>query len=349
MERRAGTVAAVKALGYPGGSCLSRCRCDELPCPLLTWLASQLRTVCPELQDSGGGDVLLVRELRDLLSNLQSPFEVLTSEVLVPSILNQVTEFLVSELQAAHIIQHKELNPEDEPTGGESEKEQRVADKSHEMTECNQEYEAEDVSNSSQRKAEIQAEWVLLLHALNMDSSARFEDVLPEVESRLAGLTCEDTTNPLLKSSLSLEQWMQLLKINEVLSEDYRCRQQMMIKRFQVTLESFAWGEKQKERREALASVPPLASMSGPSRVSIPLLLAAREDQSCIEPITAGKSTDVYKKLMGSVPDRGGRPGEIEPPMPAWEERRAKGNRSGRGGGRQQWRKSDKKKKGKKE
>lgn len=56
------------------------------------------------------------------------------------------------------------------------------------------------------------------------------------------------------------------------------------------------------------------------------------------------------QKLMGSVPDRGGRPGEIEPPMPAWEGRRAHGNRSGRGGGHHQRRRfSDKKKKGKKE
>lgn len=39
---------------------------------------------------------------------------------------------------------------------------------------------------------------------------------------------------------------MQLSKINEVLSEDYNCRRQMMLKRFQVTIESFAWGDKQK-------------------------------------------------------------------------------------------------------
>ena len=49
------------------------------------------------------------------------------------------------------------------------------------------------------------------------------------------------------------------------------------------------------ERSEALASVPPLASFSGSSRVSMSLLLAARVDQSCIEPIKPGKSTDVYK------------------------------------------------------
>lgn len=35
--------------------------------------------------------------------------------------------------------------------------------------------------------------------------------------------------------------------------------------------------------------------------------------------------------LMGSVPDRGGRPGEIEPPMPSWGDRRTQGNRGGKG------------------
>lgn len=90
---------------------------------------------------------------------------------------------------------------------------------------------------------------------------------------RLARLPCGDMTNPLLNKSLSTEQWvccpacslyiicnsnnitalssfvllqMGVKKINKILSEDYHCRRQMMIKRFQVTLESFAWGEKQK-------------------------------------------------------------------------------------------------------
>lgn len=49
---------------------------------------------------------------------------------------------------------------------------------------------------------------------------------------------------------------------------------------------------------------------------------------------------------MGSVPDRGGRPGEIEPPMPAWTGRSSKGNRGGRGGGQSH---KHKKKKGKKD
>ncbi|XP_037630249.1 protein FAM98B [Sebastes umbrosus] len=351
MERSAGTVSSIKALGYPSSCCLSQCTCDELPCPLLTWLTAQLTSVCPQLQDSSRtGDVLLVGELRALLSNMLSPLTALTSEVLGPSILNKVTEFLVSELQAARIMKHKELHPEEKTTGEESEKEQRAEHRSHELTEFCQEY--EDDADKERRKAEMQAEWVLLLHALDMDTSCQFTDVLSEVESRLTRLPCGDMTNPLLNTSLSSEQWVQVKKINQVLSEDYKCRRQMMIKRFQVTLQSFAWGENQKERSEALASVPPLSSLASSSRVSPSLLIAAREDQSFIEPIKAGKSTPVYKTLMGSVPDRGGRPGEIEPPMPAWEGRKAKGNRSGRGGGggqHQRQKFSEKKKKGKRE
>nr|XP_020455825.1 protein FAM98B-like [Monopterus albus] len=349
MDRSPETILAIKALGYPGGSCLKRCKCDELPCLLLTWLAAELRPLCPELRDSGRtGDLLLVGELRNLLSNLLSPLAVLTSEVLESSTLNKVTEFLVSELQAACIIKYKESHPEEKTTGEESEKEQRVTDHSHELAEFGCEFGNDDIMDKDGRKAEIQAESILLLRALDMDASSQFTDVLSEVKARLARLPCGDMMSPLLNSSLSSEQWLEVKKINDHLSKDYQCRRQMMITRFQVTLESFAWGEKQKERSEALASVPPLAPLAEPSRVSLSHLLTAREDQSFGEPIKPGTTTPVYKTLMGSVPDRGGRPGEIEPPMPAWGDRRA--NKSGRGSGQHQRHKfSNKKKKGKQE
>ncbi|XP_037124613.1 protein FAM98B [Syngnathus acus] len=341
MERSVGSISAIKSLGYQDGCCLSRCTCDELPCPLLNWLTSQLKCLCPELQDPGGrGSVLLVRELRNILSNLNSPLTGLNSETLEPSVLYKITEFLVSELQAAHIIKYKELQSEDTAAGEEAAKEQRV----EEMNVVCQEHEDND-ANNNQRMAEIQAEWTLLLHALNMDTSSQYPDVLQEVESRIACLPGEAMTKSLLQASLTTEQWRQLAKLNRVLSDDYGRRQQMMIKRFQVSLESFAWGEKQKERSEAIASVPPFSSIAVSSKVSLPLLLATREDQSCIEPIKAGPSTKVHKTMMGHVPDRGGRPGEMEAPMPTWAERR-----SGNTGERRQWPKnSNKKRKGKRD
>ncbi|XP_030008955.1 protein FAM98C [Sphaeramia orbicularis] len=346
MQRSLETVRAIKSLGYPGGSCLSRCECDELPCPLLTWITAHLRKLCPELQDSGGAaDVLLVGDLRNLLSLMSCSIIGLDADVMEPSVLNKITDFLVSELQASVIIKHKELNPEEKATEGESEKEQRVQEDG-EVTEFCPEYKNVDDSDENRRKAEMQAEWVLVLHSLNMDTTSQFADVLSEVESRLTLLPHGATMNPLLNTSPDSEQWMKVEQMNQTLSADYQCRKQMMIKRFQVTLESFAWGDKQKERSKALDSVPPLASLAGFSQVSLSLLLAAREDQSYIEPIRAGKSTPIYQVLMGVVPDRGGRPGEIEPPMPTWQDRKASGHRSGRGN--QKWRQFSDKKKGKK-
>lgn len=65
------------------------------------------------------------------------------------------------------------MHPE-ETAEDKSEKE-RVEDHSHEADENS------DVSDEDQRMAEGQAEWVLLLHALDMDTSSQFTDVLSEV------------------------------------------------------------------------------------------------------------------------------------------------------------------------
>lgn len=98
----------------------------------------------------------------------------LNARCIVLKVLFNPLEFLVSELQAAHIIKHKDVHCEEKTTGEESEKEQRVED----LTEFCQEYEDDD---KDRRKAEMQAEWILLLHALDMDPSSQFTDVLSEV------------------------------------------------------------------------------------------------------------------------------------------------------------------------
>lgn len=81
-------------------------------------------------------------------------------------------------MQAAHKIKYKESDPDERATEADSEKEQRVEDLSRDFCEEN---EGDDGSGENRRKAEMQAEWILLLRALNMDASSRFEDVLNEV------------------------------------------------------------------------------------------------------------------------------------------------------------------------
>lgn len=93
-------------------------------------------------------------------------------------ILFNPLDFLVSELLAAHIIEHKESHPE-ETTEDEAEKEQRVEDESPEEDENG------DTADKDQRMAEVEAEWVLLLHALDIDTTSQFADVLSEVKLRV--------------------------------------------------------------------------------------------------------------------------------------------------------------------
>lgn len=348
MDREIGTIHALKARGYVGSSCVKQCRCDELPCPLLTWLVSELKITCPELRDRKMG-VVLVGELRALLTDLHCPLTFMNESTLSPLLLNKVIEFLVSELNAATILKYKETHPEDENVADEAGGEQRLEDYNIEETmKWCQQFEAGDQADERIRREETERELSLLFQTLDLDPASPLKDVCQQVELRLAQLPGGKMMEPLLNVSLTPEQWREVEKINKVLLDDYECRSQMMTKRFQVTLQSFAWGEKEKERSQALASVPPLSSISLSSKVSIPLLLAARKDQSWILPVKAGPSTAIHKMLMGIVPDRGGRPGEIEPPMPSWEGRREGGRGSGRGGRPQQQRNFPGKKKNKK-
>lgn len=51
---------------------------------------------------------------------------------------------------------------------------------------------------------------------------------------------------PLLKSRLSDKQWDTVLEVNEAMTQEYRVRREMLLKRLDVTIQSFMWGDKAK-------------------------------------------------------------------------------------------------------
>lgn len=326
MERSNWTVCAIHALGYHGRACIIKCTCDELPCPVVTWLVSELRST-----DDGKGvpGTVLAGDLRAFLKEMSCPYTELISETLTSANLKLIVEYLVSELQAAHMIMYKENHPEDSECSDSVKERREVTQDEAAIVRKIGEFVTQDKSVDSETE-EVKREFCLLLDALTLDPSSSFSDVQNQVKSSLTQLPGGDIPKPLLNTELNSDQWKQLEKMNEALAKDYRCRRQMMIKRFEVTLQSFTWGERGKERAKAASSIPPLLLSSGESHVSLSLMLAAREDQSRILPVRAGPSTAVHKVLMGSVPDRGGRPGEIEPPMPDWKRERAHGDNSQR-------------------
>ncbi|KAL4658584.1 protein FAM98A-like [Arapaima gigas] len=344
MERDSRTIAAIRALGYCGSACLRRCMCRELPCPLLTWLVLEHRISYLEAQEghtqgvlvgSTGSlaGVILAGELRDLLAKLHCPFQAFDTEMLNSAFLDRLTEFLVSELQAVRILQYRDTHKGEKARDDATEKEQRKELLEDVEAEENQEFKTARLDEGKGEKEKLRQEFSLLLQALNLDPSSQLCHVTAQVESRLAMLAEAVLPGPLLKTSLNSDQWSRIQQINKALTRDYECRKHMLIKRFQVTLQSFAWGEKGQEH----SMMTPPSSFSTDSNVSMSLLLATREDQSRIFPVKAGCSTMVHKVLMESVPDRGGRPGEIEPPMPTWEDRREGGGRSHRGRQQRHW------------
>ncbi|XP_039710899.1 protein FAM98C isoform X4 [Pteropus medius] len=101
---------------------------------------------------------------------------------------------------------------------------------------------------------------------------------------------------------------------------------------------------------EAMKAVltPIREALTPESDVSIAHVLAARADLSRLVPATSkatrqGTCCAINKVLMGNVPDRGGRPDELEAPMPSWQSRREDGG--GQKAGHQRWVRKKKKKK----
>ncbi|CAI5780818.1 Uncharacterized protein PODLI_1B008386 [Podarcis lilfordi] len=206
------------------------------------------------------------------------------------------------------------------------------------------------------RSGEAVNELQLICQALGMsdlDPGCPVHQAMADIEAKISEVLSSlppehQQMAPLLKATLTSEEWGALEGIRDLLCTEYQCRRRMMATRLDVTVESFHWSERAKDRSEAMSEAfkPLRQSLLEESHVTLPHLLAAREDFSRIVKTSSGASRNktscaVNKVLMvGDVPDRGGRPNEIEPPMPTWEKRR-----EGGGGGHQRWGKRSKKKK----
>ncbi|XP_028847849.1 protein FAM98B [Denticeps clupeoides] len=280
---------------------------------LCDWLTARLQRV---LYGDGGEQQL---EVGALLDALCCPF---------PGFASMVTEgrlktrkdhlklllFLVSELQAAHIVHSKTA-----PGGAEELKDAAAPD--------------------------IQA----ICRTLNLSRDDRNDpDIFSVIQNRVKELVQDlphdHVGNPVLKRTLTQEQWAQLEKVNGVLSAEYQCRRRMLIKRLDVTVQSFGWSDRAKQRVDTMARAyqPKRRSLTLKSSISLAHLLAAREDICHVVKTSSGSSREktacaLNKVRMGRVPDRGGRPSEIEAPppeMPPWQKRQDGGGGGGRGGWR---------------
>ncbi|XP_012554799.1 protein FAM98A isoform X1 [Hydra vulgaris] len=176
---------------------------------------------------------------------------------------------------------------------------------------------------------------------ISMNTTQPFVAIETSLKKLLSTLPNDYIPPPLLKKSLSQNQWDLVSKINDGLCQEYRLRRELLIKRVDVTIQSFTWTEKMKKKVDEVSeSFNSIRSALQPhSLTSIADVLAARTDLCTIERTSSGKARDslkcaINKHMIGAVPDRGGRASSIPPPpdMPMFKPRTPDSAADHRGG-----------------
>ncbi|XP_077468920.1 protein FAM98A [Stigmatopora argus] len=280
---------------------------------LCAWIVSELRlytvleenvhaTSCPSEAES------FQLEMSGLLSEIACPYAVLTSGDVNRRLLNKndcllLLSFLLSELEASRMI----------------------------LINTPQKKAQESGSPPFQELKGICLALGMSKPPANIAMFQFFSGIEKKLKEAISRVPPNHIGDPLLKKPFGPVHMEKFEAINQALVNEYEVRRKMLLKRLDVTVQSFGWSERAKTQAGNLAKVyQPLRSALGTkSKMSVAHLLAARQDFSKITRTSSGKLREktacaINKVLMGRVPDRGGRPCEIEPPppeMPSWQKR----------------------------
>ncbi|KAB5561894.1 hypothetical protein PHYPO_G00011760 [Pangasianodon hypophthalmus] len=298
---------------------------------LCAWLVSELKLYCRLEEDvhatNSQADGFQL-EMSGLLTELACPYSCLTRGDVTHRLLNAnncqlLLTFLISELEAARMAMVNAPQRKAQDAGG--------------------------TVGCSELFLELKGICVALGMSKppsNITMFQFFSGIEKKLKEALSKVPPRHVGGPLMNKTLGPLHWEKIEAINQALVNEYEVRRKMLLKRLDVTVQSFGWSDRAKSQTEKLAKVyQPLRSALGfKSRVCVAHLLAAREDLSKILRTSSGQTREktscaINKVLMGRVPDRGGRPNEIEPPppeMPTWQKRQdgPTGGGGGRGGGR---------------
>ncbi|XP_066552970.1 protein FAM98A [Amia ocellicauda] len=303
---------------------------------LCAWIVSELKLYCKleeniQATNSPGEAEGFQLEMSGLLSEMMCPYSVLTSGDVTKRLLNKnncllLITYLISELEASRmIIVNKPQKKVQEASG-----------------------------------SDVFVELKGICMGLGMSKPPAnitmfqfFSGIEKKLKEALSKVPPSHVGKPLLRKPLGPVHWEKIEAINQALVNEYEVRRKLLLKRLDVTVQSFGWSDKAKTHTERLAKVyqPKRAALGTKSAVSVAHLFAAREDLSKILRTSSGRIREktacaINKVLMGRVPDRGGRPNEIEPPppeMPSWQKRQDAPQQhgggqqyggGGRGGGR---------------
>ncbi|KAM5295818.1 protein FAM98C isoform 1-T1 [Glossophaga mutica] len=286
--------------------------------------------------EGSGAEEEFLRQLPGVLQELHCPDRALcgggdcVTELQEPGACLRLLRFLCTELQASRLLcghPWRDPSPVEPQPGGEG----------------------------AEKGASMVQELVLTLQALGLPrptlgtlASRLLRDIHAKVLQLLPSLP-PGSLQPLLSYSLDAPRWEALESLCQSLRGQYYCRRCLLLKRLDLTISAFHWSDRAKAQGEAIKAVliPIRKALTPETDVSIAHILAARADLSRLVPATSksahrGTCCAINKVLMGNMPDRGGRPNELEAPMPSWQSRREDGG--SRKAGRQCWGRKKKKK-----
>ncbi|XP_062619940.1 protein FAM98A-like [Saccostrea cucullata] len=308
---------------------------------LVSWLTDRLKSFYG-LEESinathSPDDVAnFVMELSGFLRELNCPYKHLYEGGPVTERLNnkesalQLLDYLTSELETAHIL---------------------AVRKPQELRSATSE--AEPDTNESDIAKHLKIMLIALGFPKPPANITAFQ-LFSKVETKVNELMSKNpgvVSKPLLKARLSDKQWEQIMKINDSLVREYTTRREMILKRLDVTIQSFMWSEAAKKKENEIAAVfhPIRKRLKASCAINVADILAAREDLTFLQKTSSGEARmkcAINKVKIPKVPDRGGRVWEQEPPppeMPSFMKRvdqpqaqRQHSGRGGRGGGRHQ-------------
>ncbi|XP_053731200.1 protein FAM98A [Synchiropus splendidus] len=296
---------------------------------LCSWIVAELKLYCRleenvHATNSPTEAESFQLEMSGLLSELACPYSVLTTGDVTRRLLSRsdcllLLSFLVSELEASRMILVNKPQKKAQDSG----------------------------SPVFQELKGICVSLGMSKPPANITMFQFFSGIEKKLKEAISRVPPSHVGEPLMRKPLGPVHMEKMEAINQALVNEYEVRRKMLLKRLDVTVQSFGWSDRAKSRAEKLAKVyqPLRTALLMRSQISVAHLLAARQDFSKILRTSSGKMREktacaINKVLMGRVPDRGGRPCEIEPPppeMPSWQKRQDApqgGGHYGGGGGR---------------
>ncbi|KAG8278216.1 Protein fam98a [Homalodisca vitripennis] len=284
---------------------------------LVEWLSKELKFLCSldehvNAITSADDSSSFLLEVSSFLKELGCQYTILTEGNVNQRLQTRgnrllLLDFLLSELQAARMVRSNKPDPS-----------------------SNMEVTLQESSTAADLKN--------LLIALtfpkppaNITPEILFGKVLVKMKEITGKVTPARVGKPIFTGVLSDKQWHQIQELQTELHKEYRMRREMLLKRLDVTIQSFQWSERLKNQQDRVVAVygSKRNAMKVEPNVDLADLLAARDDLAILEKtsnasVRKNTQSSINKVMIGMVPDRGGRPSEQQAPppeMPSWQQR----------------------------